>query len=83
MRALGIDVINGSIEILDYTAGDLNDDGVINMQDVVLLRRYIVGGYDVDINIMAADVNRDDVLNMQDVVLIRRYIVGGYGVELQ
>lgn len=83
MSALGIDVINGSIEILDYTAGDLNDDGVINMQDVVLLRRYIVGGYDVDINIMAADVNRDDVLNMQDVVLIRRYIVGGYGVELQ
>lgn len=83
MGALGIDIINGSIEILDYTAGDLNDDGMINMQDVVLLRRYIVGGYDVDLNFMAADVNHDDVLNMQDVVLIRRYIVGGYGVELQ
>lgn len=83
MQALNFDIVSGSIEILDYTSGDLNDDGVINMQDVVLLRRYIVGGYDVDINTMAADVNRDDTLNMQDVVLIRRYIVGGYGVELQ
>ena len=83
MSALGIDIINGSIEILDYTAGDLNNDAVINMQDVVLLRRYIVGGYDVDINVMAADVNRDNAINMQDVVLIRRYIVGGYDVELQ
>ena len=83
MQALNFDIVSGSIEILDYTSGDLNDDGVINMQDVVLLRRYIVGGYDIDINTMAADVNRDDTLNMQDVVLIRRYIVGGYGVELQ
>ena len=83
MQALNFDIVSGSIEILDYTSGDLNDDGVINMQDVVLLRRYIVGGYDVDINTMAADVNRDDTLNMQDVVLIRRYIVGGYGIELQ
>lgn len=83
MQSLNFDIVSGSIEILDYTSGDLNDDGVINMQDVVLLRRYIVGGYDVDINTMAADVNRDDTLNMQDVVLIRRYIVGGYGVELQ
>ena len=50
---------------------------------MLYISRYIVGGYDVDINTMAADVNRDDTLNMQDVVLIRRYIVGGYGVELQ
>ena len=83
MRALHFDAVNGSIEIINYTPGDLNNDSVINMQDVVLLRRYIVGGYDVDINTMAADVNRDGTLNMQDVVLIRRYIVGGYGVELQ
>lgn len=82
MKALDFAVTNGSVEIIDYKAGDLNDDGVVNMQDIVLLRRYTVGGYDVEINTMAADVNRDGSINMLDVVLIRRYVVGGYGVEL-
>ena len=63
-------------------AGDLNLDGSINTTDVVLLRRYIAGGYGVSIHEAAADVNADGVLNTSDVVLLRRYIAGGYGVEL-
>lgn len=66
-----------------YIPGDLNGDGVVNMQDVVLLRQYIVGGYEVEINILAADVNEDGKINMQDVVLMRQYIVGGYDVVLK
>ncbi len=75
--------INGEVTVIDYVPGDLNGDGVVNMADVVNLRRYIVGGYDLTINIDAADVNNDGYVNMADVVLIRRYVVGGYGVELQ
>ena len=62
--------------------GDLNLDGSIDTTDVVLLRRYIAGGYGVNIHEAAADVNADGVLNTSDVVLLRRYIAGGYGVEL-
>ena len=83
MNAINFSIESGSIKIPEYVSGDLNDDGIINMQDVVLLRRHIIGGYNVVINDLAADVNRDGLLNMQDVVLIRRYIVGGYGVELK
>lgn len=75
--------VNGGVTIIDYVPGDLSGDGVVNMADVVNLRRYIVGGYDLTINIDAADVNNDGSVNMADVVLIRRYVVGGYGVELQ
>lgn len=63
--------------------GDLNADGTINSTDVILLRRYIAGGYGVSINEKAADVNDDGKINSSDVILIRRFIAGGYGVELK
>ena len=74
-------IINGTIEVLDYTPGDVNGDGRFNGTDVTLLRRHITGGYDVSIHLNAADVNNDGRINGTDVTLIRRYIAGGYGVE--
>ena len=62
--------------------GDLDEDGVITTTDIVLLRRYIAGGYGVTLNPSAADLNSDGVLTSTDVVILRRYIAGGYGIEL-
>lgn len=86
------------VTAIDYMPGDVNDDGKINMMDIVLLSRYIVDectynpdGYAVKINESAAEVNADSKINMLDVVLISRYIADdcktvpapdGYGVEL-
>ena len=67
----------------DYTPGDLNSDGIINTTDVVSLRRYIAGGYNVTVNLLAGDVNADGIWNTTDVVMIRRYIAGGYNVTLK
>jgi uncharacterized repeat protein (TIGR02543 family) len=83
MNPLEVKTVAGGIQIVHYTPGDLNDDKIINSTDVVLLRRYIAGGYGVSIIEEAGDVNDDGVLNSTDVVLIRRYIAGGYGVELK
>ncbi len=86
--AIDVTIESGYISILDYTPGDLNEDGYINSTDNVFLRRYIAGGYTtpegnpITINEFAADVNDDDFLNSTDVVFIRRYVAGGYGVEL-
>ncbi len=73
-----------TITAVDYIPGDINDDGSINMLDVVVMSRYIVdgckydpNGYAVTINEKAADVNADTGINMLDVVLISRYIVDG------
>lgn len=83
MLTLQPETVAGSITVLDYTPGDTNDDDIINTTDVVLLRRYIAGGYNVTIVENAGDVNADGNLNTTDVVYIRRYIAGGYGVELK
>ena len=62
--------------------GDFDGDGLINTTDVVLLRRYIAGGYGVEISEKAADLNSDGTLNTTDIVLLRRYIAGGYDIVL-
>ena len=34
----------------EYLPGDLNHDGVVNAKDVTILRRYIAGGYGIELN---------------------------------
>ncbi len=55
--------------------GDTNDDGVVNMKDVLVMRKYL-GGLDVSCNLRNSDVNADDAVNMKDVLLVRKYIAG-------
>ena len=62
--------------------GDVNDDDVVNLKDATLIRRYYVGGWNVDLDKTTADVNCDDVVNLKDATLVRRYYVGGWGVVL-
>ena len=71
---------NGTIEIIDYIPGDLNDDGIVNNKDLGLLQRYI-NRWDVDINLAAANVNGDTVINNKDLGLLQRYI-NRWDVEL-
>jgi hypothetical protein len=62
--------------------GDVNGDNTVNLKDVVLIRRYIAGGWNAEIDESIADVNGDKTVNLKDVVLLRRYIAGGWNVEL-
>ena len=71
-----------NVTVLSNIAGDSDADGEISLMDVVLITRYIAGGWDIVINIDNADVNNDGVLSLKDAVLIRRYIAGGWGVIL-
>ncbi len=65
-----------------FTYGDLDNDGNINTRDVLLLRKYMAGGWDAVIVPMAADVNCDGKINNIDVLLLRKYIAGGWDVIL-
>ena len=82
METVNLQLVNGTITIIDYLPGDVNEDGIVNGKDVTLVRRHIVGGYDQTINERAANVNGDGTINGKDVTAIRRYIVGGYNIEL-
>ena len=64
-------------------AGDASGDGIVNLKDAVLMRRYLAGGWD-DVTILAAnaDVDADNTVSLQDVTLVCRYLAGGWNVEL-
>lgn len=81
LEPVEIQVVNGIISVKSYTPGDVSGDGQVTTADVVLIRRYIAGGYDVSFLLDAADVNADAKINTLDVILIRRFIAGGYTDE--
>ena len=62
--------------------GDLSGDDKVNAKDVVLLQRYLAGGYNVSLTDEQADLNGDGKVNAKDVVLLQRYLAGGYNVTL-
>ena len=63
--------------------GDINGDGEINAKDVTMLRRFLAGGWNVEIEKTNSDVNRDGEINAKDVTMLRRYLAGGWGVTLE
>ncbi len=66
-----------------YNPGDPTDDGLIDTRDIISIRRYIAGGYNVVINLAGADADKDGMIDSRDIILIRRYLAGGYGVVLK
>lgn len=63
-------------------AGDINGDGDINSKDATVLRRYLAGGWNVEIVSENSDVNNDSQINSKDVTVLRRYLAGGWGITL-
>lgn len=65
--------INGT----GYMAGDINGDGVIDVNDVIMAMQHVLGLTQLNENQqLAADVNADGTINIEDLVLIMRYILG-------
>lgn len=66
--------------------GDINLDETVDLRDVVLIQRYLVGdltnNYPLKINVANADVDGSGTVNLRDVMLLRRYIAGGWLVVL-
>ncbi|MBR2455101.1 MAG: hypothetical protein IKB36_03515 [Clostridia bacterium] len=71
---------NGQVEIVDFIFGDVDGDGVCNIRDATILRRYVAKWEGVTVNELAADVNNDGVVNIRDATILRRHVAkwGGY-----
>lgn len=78
LNYVDVTTVDGSVTMVDFKAGDANGDKQINITDIILVRRYLVGGYNADINENAANVNDDGKVNTADIITLRRYIAGGY-----
>ena len=60
-----------------------NGDGVLDLKDVVLLRRFLAGGWNVTVDTDNMDVDGDGAISLKDCTLLSRYLAGGWNVTLQ
>lgn len=59
-------------------AGDLNGDGVVDVYDLIITRRYVLGIQDLDKKQKEdADINKDGLIDDSDLQLIRNLCMGG------
>ena len=63
-----------TLEKPSYTLGDVNEDGIIDVADIVGVHQITAGGSTVGYDQLAADANADGVINVADVVRIRSII---------
>ena len=60
---------------LKYTLGDVNGDGVLNVKDIVKLRRCVTGADSCNkYTLQAGNVNGDTIVDEIDVDILRSYI---------
>ena len=74
LDAVAFTLINGKVEIVNRIAGDANNDGIVNLKDVVIIERFLAGGWGVTLDESASDVNADGMVSLIDAVLINRYL---------
>ncbi len=66
----------------DWLAGDADRSSGVDVRDVILIQRFLAGGWNVTVDFDHADVNADGKLDLRDVMLLRRFLAGGWNVEL-
>ena len=67
------------INLLDdstYILGDVNQDEIIDILDLVMIVNYVLGTQDFEnIQTYAADINEDGIINIQDIITIINIIL--------
>ena len=71
-----IRVLIDYLDSFSYTPGDLNQDEIIDILDLVTVINYILGQGELsNIQTYAADINEDSIINIQDVIMIINMIL--------
>ena len=55
--------------------GDLNQDGWINVQDIILTINLVLGASPSDYELCSGDINEDGVIDILDIVLLINLIL--------
>ncbi|MBR2444996.1 MAG: InlB B-repeat-containing protein [Clostridia bacterium] len=73
---------DGYIKVVEDLPGDVNDDGIVDLMDAVLLAKFYVNSSEYPLDTKEADLNLDKAITPDDIVALLEYIVGGYGTNL-
>ncbi len=69
------------VNVVEFLAGDINDDKKVDLFDITLLSQF-VAGWDIDCMAQRADVTGDGSTDLNDVILLAQYIAGWDDIEL-
>jgi hypothetical protein len=76
-HAMLISSQDGTFMVTAVLRGDVNQDGVINVQDLIRLIQHLTGERPLTGNgLLAADVNGDGVVNVQDLIRLIQHLTG-------
>ena len=83
-RDVILTITNSYVHVIDYTPGDVNNDGKVNTRDLVRLSQYVSDGcvtdpegYNAQVVEGACDVNGDGRINTRDLMRLSQYISDG------
>ena len=68
----------------EYLVGDVSRNGIIEAGDYAMVKRYILGNFDLDImQEKLADVNDNGEVDANDYAVLKRSILGNYELEVR
>ncbi|MDD5694309.1 MAG: FISUMP domain-containing protein [Bacteroidales bacterium] len=59
----------------DFSCGDVNEDGLVNVLDIITMVNYIMGSNPSPFNMDAADINADEGINVLDIIALVNIIM--------
>lgn len=68
-------VTSGKITVLNRISGDVNNDGAVDVFDILRLKKYLAE-MDVDIHEKQSDVDASGEVDVLDLILLRKYLAG-------
>ncbi len=75
-------VLTGSLNVGEYSLGDVNSDENIDINDATLLQKYLAKlGNLTELQRSLADTSADFYLDINDVTLIQKYLAGLVGAD--
>ena len=58
-----------------YTSGDVNEDSIIDILDLVLIVNVILGQDITGNQYYLSDLNQDNTINIQDIILVINIVI--------
>ena len=66
---------NWYINEFDFDVGDINQDYIIDILDIVILVNFVLGENPIGLEYYLSDLNQDDIINIQDIIIIINFIL--------
>ncbi|MBR1555672.1 MAG: carbohydrate binding domain-containing protein [Oscillospiraceae bacterium] len=63
-------------ESIPFTRGDVNSDGIVNIYDLLLAKKYLLNGFPQTRSAVTADVSGNNTNDVSDIVVLTKFLHG-------